>query len=111
MAPKSAPAHPPYLSLISEAISGLKERSGSSYPAIKKFIGSKHKLPTGWEKVLAQQLKKQAGAGKLVRVKSSFKLSEALKKPAKKPVKKAAPAAKVIIDGSMLSDHVSGPFF
>ena len=62
MAPKAAPAHPPYLALISEAITGLKERTGSSYPAIKKYIGAKHKLPNGWEKVLAQQLKKQATA-------------------------------------------------
>lgn len=96
MAPRTALTHPPYLALISEAITGLKERTGSSYPAIKKFIGSKHKLPTGWEKVLAQQLKKQAAAGKLVRVKASFKLGDALKKEAKKVEKKTTTAEKKV---------------
>lgn len=96
MAPRSAPTHPPYLALISEAITGLKERTGSSYPAIKKYIGSKHKLPTGWEKVLAQQLKKQAAAGKLVRVKASFKLGDALKKEVKKVTKKPAATEKKV---------------
>lgn len=82
-APRTAPAHPPYLTLISDAIKNLKERGGSSYPAIKKWIGSHHKLPSGWEKTLALQLKKQATAGKLVRVKASYKLSDELKKPVK----------------------------
>lgn len=95
MAPKTAPTHPPYLVLISDAISGLKERTGSSFPAIKKYIGAHHKLPEGWEKVLAQQLKKQAAAGKLVKVKASFKLGDALKKTIKKPLKKPAAAKKV----------------
>lgn len=95
MAPRAAPTHPPYLALISDAITGLKERTGSSYPAIKKYIAAHHKLPEGWEKVLAQQLKKQAAAGKLVKVKASFKLGEELKKTVKKSEKKPAAAKKV----------------
>lgn len=36
---KTAPSHPPYAQMIAEAISELKERSGSSVPAITKKIG------------------------------------------------------------------------
>lgn len=39
---KVAPAHPPYVVMIKEAIVSLKERSGSSLPAIKKFIETKY---------------------------------------------------------------------
>jgi histone H1/5 len=37
---KAAPSHPPYAQMIAEAISELKERSGSSVPAITKKIGA-----------------------------------------------------------------------
>ena len=81
----TAPAHPTYAAMVSQALTSLKERSGSSLPAIKKFIGATFKgLPANWEKVLSVQLRKLALAGKLVRVKASYKLGEALKKPAKK---------------------------
>ena len=30
------------------AIKALKERTGSSLPAIKKYIGANYKLPAGW---------------------------------------------------------------
>lgn len=94
-APKTGPAHPPYLALITEAISSLKERGGSSYPAIKKYIGAHHKLPTGWEKTLSLQLKRQLLAGKLVRIKASYKLGEALKKEVKvRPSPHTAPEAR-----------------
>ena len=68
MAPKAPPAHPPYVTIITDAIKTLKERTGSSLPAIKKVVGDKYKLPQGWEKVLAQQLKKLSAEGKLVKV-------------------------------------------
>lgn len=79
-APKPAPAHPPYVDMIVAAVKALKERTGSSAPAIGKFIGATYKVPAGFEKTLALQLKRLAAAGKLVKVKASFKLSEALKK-------------------------------
>ncbi len=44
-APKAAKkpaAHPPYITMIAEAITALKERDGSSLPAIKKYIESHH---------------------------------------------------------------------
>lgn len=65
------------------AIKSLKERSGSSSKAIAKYIGATYKVPTGFEKTLGQQLKRLAAAGKLVKVKASFKLSDELKKEPK----------------------------
>lgn len=44
-APKAAkppPAHPPYVTMITDAIKSLKERDGSSVAAIKKFIDDKY---------------------------------------------------------------------
>lgn len=43
------PTPPPALPA---AIKALKERNGSSLPAIKKYIGANYKLPTGWVSVL-----------------------------------------------------------
>lgn len=54
--------------MIKEAITTLKERNGSSVPAIKKVVSSKHTLPAGWEKVLNLQLKKLSDSKKLVKV-------------------------------------------
>ena len=49
----------------------LKERSGSSLPAIKKVMSAKHpSLPAGWEKVLNLQLKKLSESKKLVKVRA-----------------------------------------
>ena len=79
-AAKPAPAHPPYVVMVAAAIKALKERSGSSSKAIAKYIGANYKVPAGFEKSLGQQLKRLAAAGKLVRVKASFKLSDELKK-------------------------------
>eukprot|EP00873_Tetraselmis_striata_P003595 jgi/Tetstr1/423859/TSEL_014483.t1 len=95
MAAKAPPAHPKYEVMIAEAIKALKDRTGSSTPAIAKYIEGAYgkDLPANWKKVLAVQLKRLAESGKLVKIKASFKLGEALKnppKPAKKPVKKKA---------------------
>lgn len=40
--PKAVPSHPPYIEMVSDAILSLKERDGSSLPAIKKFIEAKY---------------------------------------------------------------------
>ncbi|EFN50989.1 hypothetical protein CHLNCDRAFT_13133, partial [Chlorella variabilis] len=71
--------HPPYVTMVAAAIKALKERTGSSSKAIGKYIGTNYKVPAGFEKTLSQQLKRLAASGKLVKVKASFKLSEALK--------------------------------
>lgn len=42
--PRAKPAHPPVSTLIVQAIVALKERMGSSVPAIKKWIGANNKV-------------------------------------------------------------------
>ncbi|PRQ47438.1 putative histone H5 [Rosa chinensis] len=79
--PKTA-AHPPYFQMIKEALLALNEKSGSSPYAIAKYMEEKHKavLPANFKKTLALQLKNSEARGKLVKVKASYKLSEAGKK-------------------------------
>lgn len=82
--------------MIKEAISALKDRTGSSQPAIAKFIEEKYSgaLPPNFKKLLSVQLKKFAKSEKLVKVKNSFKIAPAVTKPAasagEKPKKAAA---------------------
>lgn len=59
-----------YEGFIKEAILALKERTGSSLPAIKKHIAANHKdeLKGNWESQLSQSLKRLAKSGKLIRV-------------------------------------------
>ena len=42
--PKAAPTHPPTSSMVKAAIKALKERKGSSLPAIKKYIAAEYKV-------------------------------------------------------------------
>ncbi|GMI64648.1 histone H1-3 [Hibiscus trionum] len=68
--------------MIKEALLALNEKSGSSPYAIAKYMEEKHKavLPANFRKILALQLKNSAARGKLIKVKASYKLSEADKK-------------------------------
>ncbi|CAN6249813.1 unnamed protein product [Urochloa humidicola] len=99
--PKAAAAagasHPPYFEMIKEAITALKERTGSSSHAIAKYMEDKHgaSLPANYKKMLSIQLRGFAAKGKLVKVKASYKLSDAAKKesPKAKPAAAAKPAA------------------
>ncbi|KAL3359664.1 hypothetical protein AABB24_016280 [Solanum stoloniferum] len=95
-APKKPRSHPPYVEMISEAITTLKERTGSSQVAIAKFIEEKQKgLPSNFRKLLLVQLKKLVASGKLTKIKSSFKISPVVKPAAVvKPKKAPAPATK-----------------
>ena len=88
--------HPPYRQMITEAIFGLKERSGSSQQAISKFIEEKYKadLPPNFRRLLLTQLKNLTKAGHLARVKNSFKLSDELKKTTKASKPQTAGEAK-----------------
>ena len=96
MPPKAPPAHPTYEVMVKAAIVSLKERSGSSTQAIAKYLAATYKLPDGWKKVLATQVKKMAASERLLKVKNSFKLGEALKKAPKKVVKKKVVKKKVV---------------
>eukprot|EP00803_Ostreobium_quekettii_P009777 evm.model.scf_316.6 EVM.evm.TU.scf_316.6 scf_316:87176-88265(+) len=98
--PKAPSGHPPYAEMIAEAIASLKDRGGSSLAAIKKYVGSKHSLPDGWDKKLSYFLKKMTAEGKLTKVRASWKLGDSLKKKPKAKAravvaaKKSAKAAK-----------------
>lgn len=79
--------------MISEAILTLKDRTGSSQPAIAKFIDDKYKkeLPQNFKTVLSVQLKKFVKSERLVKIKNSYKLAvkETQKKKGKNDAKKA----------------------
>lgn len=68
--------------MIKEALMALQDKSGSSAYAIAKYMEEKHKseLPANFRKILWLQLKNSTAKGKLVKVRASFKLSEAGKK-------------------------------
>ncbi|XP_028099026.1 histone H1-like [Camellia sinensis] len=63
--------------MISEAISSLKDRTGSSQPAIAKFMEEKYSslLPPNFKKMLLIQLKKFVKSEKLVKIKNSYEVS------------------------------------
>ena len=92
--PPKASAHPKYEDMVKAAILALKDRNGSSVPAIAKYLAANYKLPDNFKKILSTQLKNLVNSGKLLKVKASYKLGEALKKAPKKPKKKAAPKKK-----------------
>ena len=88
--PKAKPAHPPTSSMVVAAIKALKERGGSSLPAIKKYIAANYKVDVvKLSPFIRKALKKGVEKKTLVQVKASYKLGkvEKPKKP-KKPKKK-----------------------
>lgn len=97
--PKSKPTHPPTSSMVNAAIKALKERGGSSLPAIKKYLAANYKVDV--EKLapfIKKYLKSAVASGKLIQPKGtgasgSFKLpakEKSTKKPAAKKPKAAA---------------------
>ena len=96
--PKAAPTHPPTAAMVKAAIKALKERNGSSLPAIKKYIAAEYKVDTVKlapfiKKAIKTLVEKKA----LVQTKGkgasgSFKLAAAEKKEkkVKAPKKKVA---------------------
>merc|ERR1712070_230822 len=94
-AKKAAASHPPYATMVQEAIKDLKDRTGSSTVAIAKWVESKYTLPDTFKKSLSTALKKMTEDGKLVKVKASYKLGAALKAAPKKKVVKKKPATAV----------------
>lgn len=102
--PAKAMEHPPVATMVSCAITELKDRKGSSLAAIKKHIAANNKLDVAkLAPFIKKFLKKAVADGKLVQVKGtgaagSFKLAKPAKveKPKKKTAtpKKAAAAKK-----------------
>merc|ERR1711963_32003 len=115
--PKAKPTHPKTSVMVVAAIKALKERNGSSLPAIKKYIAANYKVDTvKLAPFIKKALKSMVEKKELIQVKGkgasgSFKAPKvekaekkpkaakkkpAAKKAAKSPAKKAAkkPAAK-----------------
>ncbi|XP_047171636.1 histone H1-like [Vigna umbellata] len=104
---KSAVAlHPPYFQMIADAITSLKERTGSSQPAIDKFVEDKHSkgLPPNFRKLLSVQLKSLVKLEKLYKVKNSYKLSSP---HTEKP--KTAPKEKKVTEKTKRLSQVKTP--
>lgn len=87
----SLSAHPPTKQMVDAAIKSLKERGGSSLPAIKKYIGATYKCDA--QKLapfIKKYLKSAVASGKLIQTKGkgasgSFKLSVRAKQTAANP--------------------------
>nr|P35060.1 RecName: Full=Histone H1 [Tigriopus californicus]AAA12276.1 histone H1 [Tigriopus californicus]AAC41551.1 histone H1 [Tigriopus californicus] len=108
--PKAKPTHPPTSVMVMAAIKALKERNGSSLPAIKKYIAANYKVDVVKNAhFIKKALKSLVEKKKLVQTKGagasgSFKLAAAAKaekpkavakpKKAKTPKKKAAATKK-----------------
>jgi histone H1/5 len=45
----AASAHPTYQDMVKAAVLALKDRTGSSVPAIAKFLGATYKLPANYK--------------------------------------------------------------
>merc|ERR1712072_1664921 len=92
--PKKPAAHPPTASMVKAAIKALKDRNGSSLPAIKKYIAANYKYDVVKNaRFINKALKGMSEKGVLTKVKGSFKLS-AKAKEEKKPKKPKAKKAK-----------------
>merc|ERR1712029_1230923 len=101
--PKAPAAHPTYKDMAIGAITGLKDRSGSSRQAILKYVMANYKVGTDASKVSRQlqlALKKAVAGGALKAAApagrkgaGSYRLDEKPKAEKKKPAKKA-PAKK-----------------
>ncbi|KAJ8605331.1 hypothetical protein CTAYLR_002378 [Chrysophaeum taylorii] len=88
-------SHPSYADMAMRAVEQLKDRSGSSAVAISKWIKARYPVhATKYKQSVSAALKSAVAAGKLVKVKASFKLSakEARARQGK-PKKKAEPEA------------------
>merc|ERR1711865_957573 len=77
---KSTPATPFYMSMVHEAITALKDRTGSSLPAIIKCMKSKHcHLNTNSQnmlnKTVLKNLKSGAKEKRFIKIKSSYKIN------------------------------------
>lgn len=96
----SKPSHPSTSTLVIGAIRALKERSGSSLQAIKKYIASNNKVDTDKLAPFIQKYLKNAVAfGKLVQTKDkgasgSFKFAAVANTPKPKKENKSSSAVK-----------------
>ncbi|XP_066289074.1 histone H1-like [Branchiostoma lanceolatum] len=94
-APKGPAAHPPTTVMVTAAVEALKDRTGSSLLAIKKYIAGNYKFDVEKKAHFVKRaLKSLVEKGTLIQVKGtgasgSFKINVAAKKAAEKAAKKA----------------------
>ena len=88
--PATKPTHPSSIVMVTAAITALKERSGSSLQAIKKYIAANYKCDVDkLNKTINTQIKKAVEKGVLVQVKGSYKVAKVEKKKVDKASKPA----------------------
>merc|ERR1712037_348617 len=83
------------MGMVKASVTALKERNGSSLPAIKKYIAANYKVDiVKLNRFVNKALKNMAEKGELTKVKGSYKLpakaKEEKKPKAKKPKAKTA---------------------
>lgn len=85
--PKAKATHPPTSEMVTNAIKMLKERGGSSLPAIKKYLAGNYKVDVDrLAPFIKKYLKSAVTNGALIQTKGkgaagSFKLSKSVAKP------------------------------
>merc|ERR1711990_1037797 len=95
--PAKKAEHPPSAVMVLAAVKALKDKKGSSLPAIKKYIAANYKVDAvKVSPFIRKAIKKLVEGKKIVKVKASFKAVKEEKpkkvKKAKKPAKKSAKA-------------------
>merc|ERR1719150_1944019 len=103
--PAKKAEHPPSAVMVLAAVKALKDKKGSSLPAIKKYIAANYKVDVAKiSPFIRKAIKKLVADKKLIQTKASFKAAKEekpkkVKKPkakkpkAKKPPKKAKKTA------------------
>ena len=88
-------SHPSTSLMVNEAISSLKDRSGSSLAAIKKYLATTYKVdPVKQGHFIRKALKSGVEKKALVQVKGSYKLAKVEKATVKKAAKPKAAGSK-----------------
>ena len=87
--PVAKSTHPTYAVMISAAINGLKERGGSSRPAILKYIMANYNIADAAKAQVSTKLaiRKMLAAENIIQVKGSFKIPKVEKAIKPKPAK------------------------
>merc|ERR1712079_226712 len=92
--PAKKAEHPPSAVMVLAAVKALKDKKGSSLPAIKKYIAANYKVDVAKiSPFIRKAIKKLVADKKLIQTKASFKAAKEApaKKTAKKPAAKKSP--------------------
>merc|ERR1712227_1172435 len=89
--PAKKAERPPSGVMVLAAVKALKDKKGSSLPAIKKYIAANYKVDVAKiSPFIRKAIKKLVADKKLIQTKASFKAAKEKKPKAKKPKKTAA---------------------